>query len=320
VAAPEPAVDALARLISWKLGLHGVPPSGSVTLVSGGGKENRYAYGTTVTLSRVSGHRDGCKTDCPGAVLYGQLDDLRARVAAFGTAPVAPARVTLGASSPRVAYGADVVLTGTALQAGGAAAPGVPVSVQKRTSTGGWVRVTTARTQDDGSFEARVPWKHEAPLRAVARFSGSTGRVRSPLLSVGLDTLLTVTAPAARSRVLAGASIGIQGVVGPGAPVRVTVERQDGRGRWVAAGSVRATVAKTSFGASVRLARPGLYRLTAVTGPTRSPVRAAPVFVRAVRSRTSLPGGQGGVSAPAGGGSSGASAAGSAGGGLSPGG
>jgi len=77
------AEDVLARLIAWKLSLHGVPLSGSVQLVSGGGSFNKYPYGTKVSLDRVSGHRDGCKTDCPGAALYRQLPDLRKRVAAL---------------------------------------------------------------------------------------------------------------------------------------------------------------------------------------------------------------------------------------------
>ncbi|MCW3038599.1 MAG: hypothetical protein JWM31_504, partial [Solirubrobacterales bacterium] len=298
---PDAALAVLARLIAWKLTLHAVPTSGTVSLVSGGGKENRYPYGRTVVLNRVSGHRDGCTTDCPGAVLYGQLDELRRRVAALGPVlSTAVAKATLAAAAPRVAFGQDVVLTGQILRADGTPGEDVLVSVQKRTSSGGWVRVATARTGADGRFETRVPWKREAPLRAQAQLApGTGGRVRSGELRVALDPVLAVTAPAERSRVLAGGTVALQGTVGPSTAVRVLVERQEKSGRWVDAGSVLGTTTRTSFAAPVPLKQPGLYRLTAVCGPSGARIRAAPIFVRAVRRATSLRGGEGGASAPA---------------------
>jgi hypothetical protein len=36
-----------------------------------------------VTLQRISGHRDGDATSCPGDVLYAQLGELRARATAL---------------------------------------------------------------------------------------------------------------------------------------------------------------------------------------------------------------------------------------------
>ena len=72
-------MEALARLIGWKLTLHGVPVQGQVTVTSAGGESNRYPSGTPVTFERISGHRDGDATSCPGELLYGQLADLRAR-------------------------------------------------------------------------------------------------------------------------------------------------------------------------------------------------------------------------------------------------
>ena len=69
------AVDAAGKLIGWKLGLHGVDPTGTVTVTSGG--SNRWPAGTQVTLSRVSGHRDVGYTACPGLNLYEQLPAIR---------------------------------------------------------------------------------------------------------------------------------------------------------------------------------------------------------------------------------------------------
>ncbi|MDK1475733.1 peptidoglycan recognition protein [Streptomyces sp. 549] len=74
-APPRAAVDGVAKLTAWKLGLHGANPAGSTTLTSGGGK---YAAGTRVTMRTISGHRDGFATECPGAQLYGNLGTARA--------------------------------------------------------------------------------------------------------------------------------------------------------------------------------------------------------------------------------------------------
>lgn len=75
------AISALAGLIAWKLKLHGAPVQGKVAVISAGGSSNRYPQGTEVTLDRVSGHRDGDSTSCPGAALYSQLPRLRALAA-----------------------------------------------------------------------------------------------------------------------------------------------------------------------------------------------------------------------------------------------
>ena len=92
----EPGFDALARLIGWKLSLHGVPTEGTVVVNSGGGASNRYPSGTPVTLERIPGHRDGDSTSCPGDALYGQLPELRARATRYA-GPLAG--ITVHASS-----------------------------------------------------------------------------------------------------------------------------------------------------------------------------------------------------------------------------
>ena len=68
-ATPE-TMAALARYIRWKLGVHGQPLSGTVTLTSAGGSASRYPAGARVTVERVIGHRDTGQTACPGALLY----------------------------------------------------------------------------------------------------------------------------------------------------------------------------------------------------------------------------------------------------------
>jgi hypothetical protein len=76
---PAAAVNAVARLSAWKLGLHGGNPKGSVTLTSGG--SNLYKKGRKARLNVISGHRDGFATECPGGRLYQKLGTVRAKAA-----------------------------------------------------------------------------------------------------------------------------------------------------------------------------------------------------------------------------------------------
>ncbi|MEU6096528.1 peptidoglycan recognition protein [Streptomyces sp. NPDC047079] len=75
------AVDALARLTAWKLGLFGRDPRAKTYLVSAGG--NLYAKGENVRLNVISGHRDGYATECPGRLLYGELGLVRSAAARY---------------------------------------------------------------------------------------------------------------------------------------------------------------------------------------------------------------------------------------------
>ncbi|MFC9298635.1 peptidoglycan recognition protein [Streptomyces sp. NPDC057011] len=74
-APPTAAVDAVARLTAWKLGLFGRDPRSKTTLKSGGG--NLYPKGKNVSMNVISGHRDGFATECPGKKLYGKLPSTR---------------------------------------------------------------------------------------------------------------------------------------------------------------------------------------------------------------------------------------------------
>ncbi|MBR7677958.1 peptidoglycan recognition protein, partial [Streptomyces daliensis] len=64
---PEPAVDGVAQVAAWKLGLHGANPLGTTVMTSGGGTKHK--KGTKVTFNAIAGHRDGFVTSCPGAQL-----------------------------------------------------------------------------------------------------------------------------------------------------------------------------------------------------------------------------------------------------------
>lgn len=65
---PAAAMDAMSRLLAWKLSLHGVRANGTASI------DGR-------TLPAVVGHRDVGQTACPGANLYPRLGELRSRAA-----------------------------------------------------------------------------------------------------------------------------------------------------------------------------------------------------------------------------------------------
>jgi hypothetical protein len=107
------AIRAMARLIRWKLPLHGTRSYGHTTVISFGGSTNRFPEGAPVKLNRVSGHRDATATDCPGDVLYGQLPDLRDRIGEVVPAPAEPpATLTLHQPPDHARSGHRVHVTG----------------------------------------------------------------------------------------------------------------------------------------------------------------------------------------------------------------
>lgn len=66
---PASALETLTRLLAWKCCKEGIEPGGSGPIVSYSGY-----------MQHISGHQDGCApnyTECPGGLLYEQLDDLR---------------------------------------------------------------------------------------------------------------------------------------------------------------------------------------------------------------------------------------------------
>jgi hypothetical protein len=75
-------VESIAKVMAWKLSLHGGDPMGTATLTSAGGGTARYPAGQSVAVRTVTGHRDLGVTACPGDYLYTQLDTVRRSAAA----------------------------------------------------------------------------------------------------------------------------------------------------------------------------------------------------------------------------------------------
>ncbi|MGZ6642188.1 MAG: peptidoglycan recognition protein family protein [Solirubrobacteraceae bacterium] len=272
---PEAAMAAISQLLGWKLSLHGVPCEGSLIVRSGGGSDNRYPAGAPVTLQRISGHRDGDSTSCPGDALYAQLPTLRHRAAALAGPVVAQGQVTLSPAQPDVPYGADAVFTGSVIKPDSTAGVGEPVAVQKRGAKGGWVTIGHTNALSDGSWSLRVPWRRGGAVRA--RSAGVTSKVAT----VGITPLLSMRPPARRVR--ARSLLHVTGRVRPNVPVAVRVEVEGSDGKFRRTGTAAARVHRGHWGASLRLKRPGLYRLTATTKDGAA--TGTPVLVRATRPR-----------------------------------
>jgi len=282
--APEAAVDAVARLLAWKLSLHAVPVNGSFTVTSSGGSANRYRAGALVKFQRISGHRDGCSTDCPGIALYAQLDEIRAKAQAFADEVVGAqprAVITLEDTPRAVPYGSELTVQGAVRSAATGPLSGLPVALQKRGAKG-WTTVARGTTDTAGRYRIALAFKRGGRLRAAV--TDAQGRVASRSAHVACTP--AVTAAVKAPRVLFGRKAVVTGRLVPAAPARLLVERQgrDGRYRQIASVPVRPG-RDGAFRVSVRLVRPALHRLRVSVG-AQNAVEAgasARLFVRAVR-------------------------------------
>jgi hypothetical protein len=269
---PEPAMAAVTQLLGWKLSVHGVPCEGGLTVISGGGSLNRYSAGTPVAMQRISGHRDGDSTECPGNALYAELPVLRQRAAALAGPIVAHAQVSLQASRSAVVYGADAVFTGVVMRPDATAGAGDPVALQKRGAAGQWVTIGRATAAPDGSWVVRVPWRRGGQVRAVA--SGV------PSKAVKVDVTPALSTRKAPKHVNAGSTLTLTGRVRPATKVTILLEYQGSDGKFRHVRFLAARLSGTNWRAPVRLRRPGLYRLTARSGGAAG----RQIYVRAARN------------------------------------
>ena len=259
VAQTEPGMEALARLIGWKLTLHGVPVQGQVTVTSAGGESNRYRSGTPVTLERISGHRDGDSTSCPGELLYGQLADLRARAARY-TGPLA----VLTMYTSKTVRGVKPSEVGGELRfSDGSPAGGLGVDVEIQAGGSAWTRYAGALVNPDGSWVTSVSLPYSANVRAVFPGDASRGRMESKAVAVKLVPSLRITLSSSRPR--RRRALRVDGTMSPATPlVTVLFERRVGR-RWVRVQRKRIAVADGAFSTIVRPPVSGRYRVS-VTG------------------------------------------------------
>ncbi|NKZ02295.1 peptidoglycan recognition protein family protein [Actinomadura latina] len=175
VAPTAAALDGVAKIAAWKLGLAGVDPAAKVTLTSAApdGTGGKYPYGQQVEFNTISGHRDGFATACPGAQLYSALPTIRTAAKQI-TVPALSATVT-GAKAAGGLYYTTSTATLNWTPAEGAA---YTVSVDG----------ATAATPAAGASSATVtlnPGTHTVQLHA-AFADGTTSA--SPVFTVVADT------------------------------------------------------------------------------------------------------------------------------------
>ncbi|MGX6449712.1 N-acetylmuramoyl-L-alanine amidase, partial [Patulibacter sp. S7RM1-6] len=251
--APDAALDAVASIIGWKLPLHGVPTAGAVALVSSGGSGNRWPAGRTVQMNRISGHQDGCSTDCPGTALYGQLPALRARVGDVSPAPAATGPV-LSITVPDAAteYGETLTASGVLTNAG-TPVGGAAVTVEKKSPKGRWVAMASATTAADGTWSAGFALRSSSALRATA--AGATSNTVTPALDPGL----TLSQPSRRAR--RGGTVRARGRARGVSEVKIVLRRKQG-GRYVAVTSRTVKVRGGRYSGTVPVRRAGLHAVS----------------------------------------------------------
>jgi hypothetical protein len=258
-----PAMEALARLIGWKLSLHGVPVQGQVTLESGGGESNRYPAGALIAFERVSGHRDGCETSCPGEQLYAQLPELRASAARFSH-PVSA--ITVKAASQKGAKPTSV--SGVLRFADGSSPAGAALGVEYMAAGSAWTWVTTIACGTDGQWATSVVLPASGQVRAV--FGGDAARPRLESAPVAVKVVPSMSLTSDKRRAKAGTAFSVSGTLGPSQPrVQCLLERQVGN-RWVTVQRKRINVRGGRFQTKVRPTKAGLYRVSIIAdGVTR---------------------------------------------------
>jgi uncharacterized protein with LGFP repeats len=260
VAQTEAGIEALARIIGWKLSYHGVPVAGAVTVTSAGGETNRFPAGTPVTFQRISGHRDGNATSCPGDVLYTQLPGLRTRAARYA----APASaVTVRAASTKLRGTATATLSGVLRFADGSSASGAPVEIlYAATGSGGtYAPIATATCAADGSWSRTVDIPRTGTIRA--RFPGDSARGPLESSSLRITLVPNLLLSLSRRRIRRGSPIRVSGGVAPatGSRVELILERKIGA-RYRRIRRRRLPVRDTRFARTIRPSRRGLWRVT----------------------------------------------------------
>jgi hypothetical protein len=232
-----------------------------------------------VRLQRISGHRDGDSTACPGNALYAQLPALRARAAELET----PTGLSLRTTPRRVSHLAPATVSGRLLLPDGSPGAGVGVEVQAKTARG-WQGIAPAVTDASGAWSASLALPSTRSLRAVATPDPTRPALLSP--PVKLEVRFAVSAVLQARRVHFGRPTVLRGTIEPRRRLRrviVTVDRRAAGGRYLRVVRFRALARDGRFRVPLRPSAPGLYRVR-VSAPgdrLNAPGRSAPLFVRA---------------------------------------
>ena len=255
----EAGLGAIARLLSWKLAVHGVPPTGTVQVTSGGGATNRYPAGSRPTFERISGHRDGDATACPGDGLYAQLPRLRAMVS---PGPPRAATTTSAATERRnITYGGKAAVS-VKLATAAAPLPGRRVDVQILGELG-WRTNHSLRTDASGNAQTRMRLTLNRSVRAL--YGGDPGLLpsSSSVLHLGVRPVVSAQIGAGGGQSFArGRRMLVTGQVQPRKQTAIlTLKRRTARGRLVRVSRRTVRLRRGRLLTYLRIRRPAAYRL-----------------------------------------------------------
>jgi hypothetical protein len=255
----DAAIAALARLIAWKLGNHGVPTYGTTTMTSAGGPSARYPYGTRRRFRRILGHRDTGRTACPGEQLYYQLGELRERV---GERRPTGTRVRMTAPLPEVATYSPGGLTFTGRLLDAARTPVADATVElQRLGHAGWTTLGEGTTDAEGDFAAAARFKHYAILRW--KFAGDETYRPYRGDGVGVHVAPLITLDASSDSVAPDEPVDLTGTIAPAKAegVKLVVER-DEDGRWRRTSTKALKPKRGRIARSRSFSQEGTYRLS----------------------------------------------------------
>jgi hypothetical protein len=227
-------------------------------LTSGGGSDNRYKAGTPVTLERISGHRDGDNTTCPGNALYAQLPELRSLVGNVQPEQPAQARTRIDASitPASVVYPRQATVSGVLRQINGDPVASVPLEVQAYGGSG-WRRTWSATTGSDGGFRVDIGARLSHQVRVS--FAGDDLRLSSVSKTMQLKVVPELKLQRSASRKPVGQTVTLSGTVQPNKTrLQLVIERRAGKQRSNGTLTLRARAGR--FARTYRFHSSGLFR------------------------------------------------------------
>ncbi len=253
---PTPAaMHSLQQLLAWKLSLHGIPATGRVTVVVDppDAYYTPFRPGAHVSLHRISGHREGDLTDCPGNALFARLTALRPQVSQLAGNP---ARLTASTSSAPVTAGSPASLSGVLALLSGQPLAGATIELQQLGPGGPPASTfTTVTTAADGSWSLEANFVQSTLVRAL----------HSPAPASVSDWVEVSVAPAITVTVQSTSPFILSGSVSPAKPQVIVDLYPAGRTRGKPIKKRRVSAANGTFTAELSLPGPGTYTVIART-------------------------------------------------------
>ena len=261
VAAPAAALDAIARADRLEALAPRRPVAGHGHRHVGGRRDaTATPPGTPVTFERISGHRDGNATSCPGDVLYAQLPDLRTRAAQYAgplAGVTAPRR--LDDAARRHVGGAERRAALRRRQLARRRAGRHPLRDGRRRR---FSPIATVRCAADGqcAHQLDLPHTGHAPRALPRRRDARAARVAARSTITVVPTLAMALSS---RRIRRGRRVAVSGVVSPAPEVSRRPARAQGRA--AATGACARAGSALNNGRYLRFFQPtrrGLYRVT----------------------------------------------------------